>query len=476
MRNVLAIPVTCALALVFGGGASRLASPGLRELGSIPGFQGVVFRQTVEQGKAARLVRLAPDGSLRLLSGGFHSASDPDISFDGKRILFAAKRHSADPWQIFEMSSDGSGVRQITREKWDCRSPVYQSTIYVITADEPWRHIIFVGYKDGVTSLYSTKLDGSATQRLTYNPYGDRDPFLAPDGRVLYAAAQKDRVPLFGVNPDGTDHAMFSGDDGARIKRMPCTTAKGLAVFVESERQTADGSGALAAVSLHRSLHSYRRLAKPSGGLFHSPSPLPDGTVLVSRRPAAGAGTYGIYRFDPESGTTEPLYDDPQHDDIQPKLLAPRREPDGRSSVVDESEASGALYCLNVYTTDRGDDMRPPAGKRKRLRVLEGIMGPKLGLSTAEPPARLLGEIEVEDDGSFHVRVPANVPIRLELLGAGGAAERSCSWIWVRNKEPRGCIGCHEDGELAPENRVVEALRKPPVDFGRRASGGGGRQ
>ena len=42
-------------------------------------------------------------------------------------------------------------------------------------------------------------------------------------------------------------------------------------------------------------------------------------------------------------------------------------------------------------------------------------------------------------------------------------ALRSCGWIWARNHEPRGCIGCHEDGELTPENKLVDAVIHPSV-------------
>jgi hypothetical protein len=75
----------------------------------------------------------------------------------------------------------------------------------------------------------------------------------------------------------------------------------------------------------------------------------------------------------------------------------------------------------------------------------------------------VLGEVDVEQDGSFNIRVPANIPIQLQLLDEDGLALRSCAWTWVRNKEARGCIGCHEDGELTPENRMVDAVTKPSV-------------
>jgi hypothetical protein len=43
-------------------------------------------------------------------------------------------------------------------------------------------------------------------------------------------------------------------------------------------------------------------------------------------------------------------------------------------------------------------------------------------------------------------------------------ALRTSAWIWAKNKENRGCIGCHEDGELTPENAFATALGKPAVD------------
>ena len=65
-------------------------------------------------GEEARIVLLSPGRNVRVLTKGFASASDPSVSFDGKRILFAGKRRAEDHWNIFEMSLDGSGLRQIT--------------------------------------------------------------------------------------------------------------------------------------------------------------------------------------------------------------------------------------------------------------------------------------------------------------------------------------------------------------------------
>lgn len=83
---------------------------------------------------------------------------------------------------------------------------------------------------------------------------------------------------------------------------------------------------------------------------------------------------------------------------------------------------------------------------------------------------RILGETAVAADGSFNVEVPANLPIQIQLLDDRGIALRSCGWIWTRNHAAQGCIGCHEDPELTPHNRVVDAVAvnsvplHPPVD------------
>jgi len=450
-------------------------------------------------GEGARLVAVFPDLSTRVLTDGFHGACDPDVSFDATRILFAGKRTASDSWNIYEMAVDGSNVRQITRNLGDCRSPGYQSTLYTIVSPKPWYQLTFVGSGAGTLNecgpspagdLYSCKLDGSAVRRLTFNLSSDMDPFLMPDGRVLFAGWQRStlergllgRVALFGINIDGADYTVFAADEGRRIKHMPCTTTKGLAVFVEADKVPWDGAGYLSCVRLRRPLHSYRQITRAADGLFHTPSPLPDGTVLVSRRPRDRSGTHGVYRLDPFSGKYQLVFDDPRYHEIQAKIIHPRPAPDGRSSVVTEKDPHGKLYCLNVYLSDlkRREWMRP--GTVKRLRVLEGVplrtgdagaylppietLPARRQGSTANglPPLvqrRILGEIDVEKDGSFNIEVPANTPIELQILDADGMALRTCSWIWAKNHEPRGCIGCHEDGELTPENFFMDAFRRP---------------
>lgn len=468
-------------------------------------------------GEGARLVLVTPNHKQKVLTAAFDSAADPDVSFDGKRLLFAGKRHATDNWDIFEMEADGSGIRQITKELGDCRSPIYQSKLNTLVADKPWYQITFVSTAAGElnefapivsSNLYSCKLDGTFVSRLTFNPSSSLDPFLNDDGRLIFAMWQRSRlnrglrgrVGLFELHQDGADLMLLCADQGRRIKHMPTVTTEGSVVFVEGDEMGWDGGGSLATVSLRRPRTSYRQITRPADGFFHSPSPLPDGKILVSRRAAGEGSNYGVYRLDPNTGRYDLVFDHPKYHYIQAKILTPRPEPDGRSSSVfvatgdiDDPASKksfiaknprGKLYCLNAYVSDLDRSQWLASGTIRRVRVLEGLPhhnddagsflpeGIAIGASGAGStwaglpptlPRRFLGEVPVEKDGSFNVEVPADIPIEIQLLDGNGMALRSCGWVWVKNNEPRGCIGCHEDQDLAPENRLVDAVKKPSI-------------
>lgn len=433
-------------------------------------------------GAGGRLVLVTVSGAARVLTAGFASAADPDVSFDGRKILFAGKKAAADPWCAWEMNADGTGARRITCGAAGLRQPIYQPTIYTITAKsvEPWVQIAFVGENPGErneagvapnTSLWSCKTDGTALRRLTYNLSNDQDPVILPDGRMVYAGwlrssakgGPEGRVPLLGVNTDGTDYQVYAGDQGLRVKQMPAPTTRGQVVFVEADRIAGDGSGRLAVVDQVRPLHTYRSLTGERDGFFRAPAPLADGRVLVAWR-SSPESRFAIHRFDPSSGARERVFEDAAWHSVAAKPLSPRAVPDARSSVVREDDPRGTLYTIDTSLQAPGEEL--PKGAAKAVRVIEGVA------ATADRPAarRLLGDVPLAEDGSYQVVVPANTPIQLQLLDAGGRPLRTSAWIWVRNHDSQGCLGCHEDPERTPPNRFVKALQvpapvlDPPVD------------
>jgi hypothetical protein len=439
---------------------------------------------TADEG--SRIVLLARRESPAVLTPEFAAAADPSVSFDGKRILFSGKRTAQDKWDIWEMDVDGKNKRQITRDFGNCREPEYlaRSSITPPDFNDKVRWITFISdaaeaHEEGkpglATSLYAASLEpvqghGPVTWRSTFNLSSDFAPTVLQDGRVLFTSGQRyldgrEKFPLLAANWDGTGLNLFCGtDQGAPFKTMACEMPDHTLVFVESANPT-DPGGRLARVSFRRPLHSYEALSRGTG-LYLYPHPDHNGALLVSFSP--GKESYGIYFFDFEKGIPgEQIFNDPKWDDVDAQAVVPRPEPQGLISAVVDTLAWGHLHCLSVYESEMPEVKAIRKGDVKRVRFLEGVVGTVAELkrppSGSMPAARLrlLGEAPVEPDGSFFVEVPADTPFLIQLLDQKGKVlETMPRWIWVRRGTSRGCIGCHENKELAPENRVSDAVRK----------------
>ncbi|MDH7501292.1 MAG: hypothetical protein QHJ82_01080 [Verrucomicrobiota bacterium] len=431
----------------------------------------------------ARVVIVSPDGQTRVLSEGFHSACDPDVSLDGTRVLFAGKKDLNSHWRVYEIAVDGTGLRSVTPDGQEARNPIYLSTLFTLDSPQPWFTIAYVGSENTLnelglpasSSLYNIKLDGTETRRLTFNPNNNFSPFQMWDGRVVYAAEQHPAEPgefygvrLFAIHIEGADVELYAGEHGRRFKDMPCATAKGLVVFVESDKRSPGLAGQLACVHESRPHYTYRKLTDDPGHVYLYPYPLHDNVLLVSRHSTDGKDTTGVFAFDADKLTCWPVFDSPEHDDLQARPVRPRKSPDGHSTVVDTKAKTGVFYGMNSYIAN--DMMQPhlAPGSIKRVRFIEGVLqaastsdSPSLHKGILPVPRRLIGEAPVEADGSFNVEVPANTPIILQTLDQHGLALATSGWMWVQPKETRGCIGCHEDPELVPENEYVLALRRP---------------
>ncbi|MBZ0254953.1 hypothetical protein K8I31_02760, partial [bacterium] len=207
-------------------------------------------------------------------------------------------------------------------------------------------------------------------------------------------------------------------------------------------------------VEQSRPQHSYQKLAS---GWFEWPCPLDEKSLLVSTR-AGGGDVFTLVRMSAETGAIqETVYRDRDFHCVDAQVLAPHERVDGRSSVVNMEKDSGVLYCLNVYESQHGQVRAMAPNGAKTVRVFEGRYGGKL-----------LGDAPIEEDGSFHLIVPADMPLHLQLLDDSGVAIRTqCGVMWVRPGERRGCIGCHEDPELAPPNRLAQAVIQPAFDLTR---------
>ncbi len=425
------------------------------------------------------------------LTPEFLSAQDPAVSFDGETILFAGKKSAADSWSIWRMNRDGSGKVEITPELNDCVSPLFVGGLFYLNDDAPSDQIVFMSgdhnwiNEQGSTpaySLYVSNLEGKNCHRITFNLSGDFDPDVLPNGRVVFTSWQRyggrfaptGMFSLLEVSIDGTDLMPFYGNFEKPVFKGMIRVSDGDRIyFIESDRSTWLGGGRIAYVSFRRPLHSHHILCQDANGLYHSPCPLPDGGLIAPYRPNNDETPFGLYRIDPESGERlETIYQDDAWRCLDAHVLGPHPRVKGRSSVVNFELDKGVFYCLNTYESDRPEAKAIEPGSIARMRVIEGVPllanQPPLSTYSATPFGlrRILGQIPVEADGSFHIEVPSQTPIAFQLLDKNGMALMTHrSWIWAMPKEMRGCAGCHEDRELAPSNLLVKAVVKPPYSL-----------
>jgi Tol biopolymer transport system component len=447
----------------------------------------------------SRIVLRPPDGQVEVITRDFFAATDPCVSFEGTHLLFAARRSSDDSWDIWQMRADGSEPRRLTSDLGECREPIYlpRAAVDSPNFEHRVRWITFTATAAGVlddqgaaplTSLWAMSIEdvpgrGTVLWRTTQNLGGDLAPALLSDGRVLFSSRQRGAFALMAMSWAGENLNPFYGSHDGLVSQVGAVEAPDrTVVFVEAAAASRDAGGRLARVTLRRPLHSHEVLAED--GRYRTPHALPDGRLLVAH--SSGSDTYGIRLFDPARGRLgKVVLDDPEWDDVDAMPLVPREEPAARiptvefASVLDVGTLRGVgqLQCLDVYESDRPEAQVDP-GSVRSVRFVEGVPVPLDGApsfttdapDTTWPPrgvsTRTLGEVPVEEDGSFYVNVAADVPFYLETLDAKGEVLQTMrAWMSVRAGDQRGCVGCHEDKELAPENRATMALIRadPPT-------------
>ncbi|MFQ5690733.1 MAG: hypothetical protein ACE5HQ_10725 [Gemmatimonadota bacterium] len=392
-----------------------------------------------------------PDDGVEVLTDDFYAARAPAVSHDGRRVLFSGRRRASDSWQVWEMRVDGSGARQITVGGGEYTDPAYL----------PGGQIVFTGRVAGgetdpelpqgaVYALFTSA--GTDARRITFQPSVDFASTILEEGRILFVSNAPSRTmsrsALLTVRADGTGVRLFHAarEYGRHVGRA-WETADGRVVFVEADERDAAG-GKLIAVSRSQPFRSRVVLSSGIDGTFRSVVPLPSGDLVVSYRPP-GANRFGLYAFDPvRQSLGRRIADEPGYQAVEPVAVAERPGPRKFVSTVDTGKASGELFALDADLSDLPPE--PRWARSARVRVLWA--------------GGLLGEVPLESDGSFYVEVPSDTPVRFETVNPAGEVVRGPSaWIWVRPNERRGCIGCHEDRELAPPNHLPLAIGKPPV-------------
>lgn len=392
-----------------------------------------------------------PEGSIKVLTEEYYSAHSPEISWDGKSMLFTAKQKQNDAWKIYEMNLGNFKIRQVTSSDDN-----YSNAVHL-----PNGRLVFglLTSKDSIKTghpLFTCNPDGSDPTQITFNPSTYIALTVLNDGRVLAldktSSADKQQNILMVMRPDGTKAELFyEGPVGSSLISGAFETTGGKIVFIESS-ETNPNKTNITSIKYNRPLHSRVNLTSGIKGDFQSAFPVPSGKLLVSYRPSE-AERFSVYEFDPETKVLgKPVIADAEYNVCEIAVIHQHERPKKLPSEVDFGVKTGSILCQDINFLDPNSIQNSPAMKKAVSVEIMGIDSS-------------MGVVPVAEDGSFYLKVIADEPFQIRTLDENGnVLNDPCEWMWIRPNERRGCVGCHEDHEQTPENRVPQAVKNLPVN------------
>ena len=457
-----------------------------------------------------------PYGSVRTLIDDRDGViRDPDVSHDGKRILFAWKKSDReDDYHLYEMDVATEEIKQLTFG----RGYADYEGQYLPNGD-----IIFNSSRCGqsvdcnspeVSNLYTCNANGKFMRRLSVDQVHTNYPTVTDDGRVIYTRwdyndrSQLFPQPLFQMNPDGSNQTELYGNNswfpttimhargvpgGNQIVAVLSghhSRQRGKLAIIDTRlgRQEADGVQLIAPVreTKPKRIDTYGQ----EGEQFQYPYPLSDTEFLVTYATTGGnnrknGDPFGIYYMTID-GRRELLAWDPKVSSNQPVPLVSRRTPHIRPRSSDYRQEEAVFYLHDIY---RGPGLAGVArGTIKALRVVKLEFRPtsirqnyargpggsghpatpvSIGSGTWDVKV-VLGDATVYEDGSACFTVPARTPVYFQAIDAKGHAVQTMrSWSTLQPGETLGCVGCHESKHAAPGyiTGTTQAQQKGPEEL-----------
>jgi hypothetical protein len=426
---------------------------------------------------------------------------DPDVHYDGDRILFAWKKSDReDDYHLHEWNlgtgqrrklTEGLGFADYEAVYLPDGNIVFNSTRSVQTVDCWWTE---------VSNLFLCDGDGRFIRQVGFDQVHTNFPTVTWDGRVIYTRWDyNDRGQiypqgLFQMNPDGTGQRALYGNNSyfpttlIHARAIPGTrkyvaiftghhtTQKGWLGIIDPALGREENLGAWLIAPVRETAADRIDRYGQSGDQFLYPYPLSEQEFLVSFQPD-GQGQFGIYYID-QDGRRELLASDPAIHCNQPIPVRVRPRPTPRPSMVDYRRTTGQVLMQDVY---QGLGLPGiPRGTITALRVIAleyraaGVgenrnRGPAGGALISTPISiqgawdvkRILGTTPVHPDGSAFFQVPARTPLYFQAIDAQGHAVQTMrSWTTLMPGEVQSCVGCHDHKNSVP----------PPIGLSQAAS------
>ncbi|HUT31976.1 MAG TPA: LamG-like jellyroll fold domain-containing protein [Planctomycetota bacterium] len=422
---------------------------------------GRLSRLDVRTGELSALVD-DPRGAVR----------DPQVRYDGSRILFSYRRGGTHHYNLYEIGGDGSGLRQVTSGPWDDVEPTYLPDGGIAFCSTRCKRYIGCWLAPSAI-LFRCDADGRNLRMLSSGAFTENTPAVLPDGRILYTRweyVNRDAVSfhhLWTMGPDGTGPMAFFGNErpgGVFIDAKP-VPGTDCVVFIHSPGHGRNEH--LGHVALLSRAHgpnatwAMRQVSRAAD--CRDPYPLSPDALLVARgNQLVLMDVRGEAEIVHQGGAMV----------HEPCPLVPRPREQVVAPQVDLEQTTGTLLLTDVY---HGRNMAGVEhGAIKKLLVLEDLPKPAnfhgggsqpIGHGVTSTLKRILGTVPVEADGSALFTVPALRSIYFALLDERDRSVKQMrSFVTLQPGGTAGCVGCHEprthttmSGRAQPE-----ALARPP--------------
>lgn len=368
----------------------------------------------------------------------------------------------------YRMPADGSNVTAISNNKdFDRYNHVLDNGQLIYTRWEyQERHLYYVH------NLWASRPDGSMADAIYKEHMNEQAPMALRDARQVYGT---DKLVAIGCGHHEWEQGAVTLIDPKLGTNDP--DAMTIITPTISKREGGIGKGKIPAGGG----------VPDNGGLYQQPFALSETSFLVAfsynyPRAYTHGFNFGLYYID-VYGNKELIHRDPVLSVWYPVALKQRPLP----PIVPDSHV-GADYAT-IYMTNVYQGMEEvQEGDIKYIRIAHhtewpaaqvddqphnynhlhytpsGSWSRTLGMSTWSP-ARVIGTVPVEEDGSAYFKVPSDVPVYFQALDKNMTeVRRMRSFITFGQGETRGCTGCHETRDEAPMalNYVPKALLREP--------------
>ena len=444
----------------------------------------------------------------------------PDLSYDGKTILFGWSSGGKTKWSpetrfsVFKVGADGKGLTRLTDGCFDDFDPIWMPdgrVVFMSTRRHGFGRCH--GRPVPAFTMFSIKPDGSDMYSIDFHETNEFHPSVDNRGMIVYTRwdyVDRDHSAahhMWHCYPDGRDPRSFHANYAlpfSTVESEPKPRGLNMRPWAEFHCRSIPGSKKyIATAGPHH--------GQAFGALVTIDISIPDDNKMSqvkritpdARFPESECRTRGLENM--SYGTAWPLsesfylcnykdsavvLDEMGNREIlckttnglrilDPTPLRPRTKPPIIATQTYQGERLksdspiATIGVMNIYITDEYGKF-PKGLKIEQMRIVQILPkaspranNPRIGRGDQSLARIPLGVVPVESDGSLFCKAPVGKAIYFQMLDENGMAVQSMrSATYVHPGERLSCIGCHEDKWGAPPSAArPAAMRRTPSEL-----------